>query len=477
MITILRRSSAVVVLLFQKAQLRLGKHVFLMFLVPWCALLDTRSIGLGARHRHWISFTWALLCCSIAFPALSWDSRSAGRPIARRCQNSSRQMSSHWKGLESDGCSADKSDKNRVWLHWCFLVTNQCWQVNTGSSVFVLDWVHAGPVLLVRSSVRMGSASSMLDFMHVEQLGSIASTKKGGSNNAQSSSIIQVRLETHSISLFYLHQGGLRCTTHPTFQVDFGYSRYVWKVCSPTSLTLYFSLVVDSHILRAPPLTTDIHLSIATSQCSSYFHVLIAQSEIPSGIPFQTYNVYVYICVCDVCILYLYVHAQENMINSRSHVNVHTTPCYHIPFHSHHYLTTMIIILTIMLIILTIMVIILTIMIIILTIMVIILTIMIIIPTIMVRILTIMITIMITINNYFKLSSESPYLWGSHHWSDPWLAWVPPPCPWTLRIRPWVLQWGSAVACYKGFTKNEALLGWCVHKEYMIYDVWWVSCM
>ena len=41
-----------------------------------------------------------------------------------------------------------------------------------GSSIFLLDWVHSGPVLSVRASVRMGSASSMLDFMHAEQLGS-----------------------------------------------------------------------------------------------------------------------------------------------------------------------------------------------------------------------------------------------------------------------------------------------------------------
>ena len=102
-----------------------------------------------------------------------------------------------------------------------------------GSSIFVLDWVHSGPVLSVRASVRMGSASSILDFMHAEQLGStqcalcalciamycllrsllhpLGKMIRG----VQVCTIIQVHyiLDTRCISLFYLHRGGLKYFT------------------------------------------------------------------------------------------------------------------------------------------------------------------------------------------------------------------------------------------------------------------------
>jgi hypothetical protein len=101
------------------------------------------------------------------------------------------------------------------------------------------------------------------------------------------------------------------------------------RFCSPTPLWPYVlhecqrvSLIVDSHILRTS--------LFATYQCLSYCHVLIAPSEIPSGIPFQTYYT-----VCVYVHIYIHTHAQEDIINSRYNVYIHTTPYYYIPFHFH----------------------------------------------------------------------------------------------------------------------------------------------
>ena len=78
------------------------------------------------------------------------------------------------------------------------------------------------------------------------------------------------------------------------------------------------------------PLNSQIQL-FATYQCLSYFHVLIAPSEIPSGIPFQAYTVCVYVHIY----IDIHTHAQEDIINSRYNVYIHTTPYYYIPFHFH----------------------------------------------------------------------------------------------------------------------------------------------
>ena len=103
------------------------------------------------------------------------------------------------------------------------------------------------------------------------------------------------------------------------------------RFCSPTPLWPYVlhecqrvSLIVDSHILRTS--------LFATYQCLSYCHVLIAPSEIPSGIPFQTYYT---VCVYVHIYIYIHTHAQEDIINSRYNVYIHTTPYYYIPFHFH----------------------------------------------------------------------------------------------------------------------------------------------
>ena len=226
-----------------------------------------------------------------------------------------------------------------------------------GSSIFLLDWVHSGPVLSVRASVRMGSASSMLDFMHAEQLGSTQCALcalcalciamycllrsllhpwqkwYGESRYAQSSRYSKLAVSPCSIfikevcgilrwlwdftwfhSAYQQSPVAVRCamlchvvpccaTPRPSNLFRSTADSVPQPLCGPM---FYMNVSVFPLSLIAifwgHPLNSQIQL-FATYQCLSYFHVLIAPSEIPSGIPFQAYTVCVYVHI------YRYTHA------------------------------------------------------------------------------------------------------------------------------------------------------------------------
>ena len=109
------------------------------------------------------------------------------------------------------------------------------------------------------------------------------------------------------------------------------------RFCSPTPLWPYVlhecqrvSLIVDSHILRTSPELSD--------PIVCYLSMLIIFPRLDCTIRDTIRNTIPSIysmCICTYIYIDIHTHAQEDIINSRYNVYIHTTPYYYIPFHFH----------------------------------------------------------------------------------------------------------------------------------------------